>query len=545
MTVQSVDSSRSVQGMSIRRYTQTQSNDAITLQHQQQMSAQFAHLNAACGQQCRVFCPQQQMLMPQEYHLLQPPLYPAPQQYHHQWYQPGQPPQLVPQQPPTPPYFSPLLHTSSIATPDIPRQQFSVDGMVDDNGRYWTKEQMHALMEFQVQQQQEERNAALMSMNRTQMQLPSPASSADLPMPSPTNSERHGPVSSTQTNQSSPQGAGRKRSLPDGDSVLEAARKPKARNVRRQVLKPSTSIRTTQSHSTGGIGTVPVPKVATVQQLQSLDATPHKKPRGRARKVDKNNEAPAVPAPTANFTKTHSSKVVDLTQPEKIQPATNSPHPQAFRAIKSRAELSLNKPPINQGWLQSPRNNGASMAHLERGSSTSSLLPSADNTMSTTHATAFGLPASSDMLPIRNEVGDPNFDVFAAYTIDEKDISTEASSPANDSGDADAKIPANTLKGLAEPSQGLHSYLRKDCPWTRSLEEIHMDHLPGDSDKSEEFALFEWGMQQHVKNRESGDKWGADSYGESTWNYDIIQGSPESLWNDDLELGGFEGFLQL
>ncbi|RYO52009.1 hypothetical protein AA0113_g9620 [Alternaria arborescens] len=61
------------------------------------------------------------------------------------------------------------------------------------------------------------------------------------------------------------------------------------------------------------------------------------------------------------------------------------------------------------------------------------------------------------------------------------------------------------------------------------------DHLPSYFSRSEESELLEWGLQQQAKNRESAEKWSAGSYGESTWDYDLFEESPESPWNYDLE----------
>ncbi|KAB2110755.1 hypothetical protein AG0111_0g885 [Alternaria gaisen] len=83
---------------------------------------------------------------------------------------------------------------------------------------------------------------------------------------------------------------------------------------------------------------------------------------------------------------------------------------------------------------------------------------------------------------------------------------------------------------ITEPSEQT-----KETTSSQEDDSDEFDHLPGYSPRSEESELLEWGLQQQAKNRESAEKWSAGSYGESTWDYDLFEESPESPWNYDLE----------
>ncbi|KAG9193466.1 hypothetical protein G6011_03501 [Alternaria panax] len=494
----------------------------------------------------------QHVMLQQQRHLQQQRLRPpTPQNYqHHQYqypqhYQHEQPPQLAPRQQPTPPYASPALSTSNTVPPNMRGRNVPDEGVFDKNGKPWTKEQMHTLIGFQKQQHKERLVNAEVAPDRTQMQVLSPESSGDVPKASQIDGEHPGSVSASHMNKLSSQSAGRKRCFPDSVDAYKDSRSPKAtifskgydgqnrRNAAQRVFKPRTTASGAEKENTVGAGAVPVRKVTTTKQQQSQDVTAQKRPRGRPRKSSNTNDAPTAPNLLKSLSKAHAPDIIDLTESEDIWPFSSFPRPETVEAEKVPNKVDISDPTVHQRSLHSPHRGGVSMADLEVGSSihdnmvdylseleshhritvnsiaSTPLSPLfTDNTMDTDHASALGLPTGFDMVPVINKVRCPDYDVCAAYQ---------------------------------EPELSPHPSMHTDHAWTRPWEQTPPADLPDDLHMSEELALFEWGMQQQAKNRESAERWGADTYGESTWNYDLDQSGLEGTWNYDLDQGSFEG----
>jgi hypothetical protein len=378
-------------------------------------------------------------------------------------------------------------------------------------------QQLQEQLEQQLQQQQharqllQQQQCARQSQRMQQLQ------------PDP---RQHAQPTAAHTNQSSSRGVGTKRSLPDGDNEARASKVAKISKA--SGPHPSSISRAAK---------VPVQKAAATKQVKSQDATIPKKPRGRPRKIPETNETPAkqvlttnppaVPTPPSSQSQPDARELVDLTEPEQIQPLLYTPPPSLADPSSPHAEEVIERSPEHQLHHHSHQS-GVAMTDLETGLtiqdsmtnylseleshrrssvkriSESPTIPLfTDNTMNTAHAEALGLPTHFSMESIRKKVKDPTYDGYA---------------PAADNNDVvPSQLAHKTQEYSLEAGEKLTAAITEFLQTTKQSAQPDGESA-NDPPITEEHAQLQWEMLNQTATRGNDECWGADFHGMSTWN---------------------------